>query len=133
MDEHEPPISARLLPSDATAQPGGRLTFTVLNTGARTISFGTPYRLELMTESGWRRQRQGPSFTLQLFRLAPGHARELNVRLPPRMSPGTYRLIKEIGEYPPGRSRRDPLRGRIEVSFEFEVGGRPAPPPSRLA
>lgn len=132
MSEPGPPISAQLLPSQQVAQSGGKLGYTVLNTCGRTISFGETYRLEQLTESGWRTLRLRTRFRLPLYRLAPGHARELRAQLPPRMSSGHYRLTKEIREYPPSRTYRDPRPERFEASCEFEVGREPEPATGKL-
>lgn len=128
----EPAVSARMTLSTETARPGERLTYTLANTGERTISFGLPYRLERMQGDEWREVQLDMAFALPLLSLTAGQAREFSVDVPREAEPGRHRLVKEVREYPDEGPYREPLPAPIELTCEFEVGGGPGPERGKL-
>lgn len=108
-----------------TAVAGGRLGYTITNTGTAPLMLGAAYGLERLTGAGWEEVAIPYAFRAWGLRLESQVHRELVARIPEQAQPGRHRLRVRL------TADRDPhpryewvaeqeLRA-VEVSAEFDV------------
>ena len=97
--------------STDTAAPGDKLRLTIENTTRTRFEFGVAYRLERRTDDRWRWINRDSAFILILKFVEPGGREREEIRLPPDLKPGRYRIVKGFSA-----GERE-----IEASVEFSV------------
>ena len=119
-------LAARIELATQSVEPGGRLDYTVVNTGPAQVTLGETYELDRLSATGWDEVRLPYAFRLIGYALRPGERRELSVRVPNDARPGRHRVRKQLR---PDRDP-DPWNGwgsqeskPIEVEAEFDVAG----------
>ena len=95
-----------------TTQPGETLTLTVENRTRTRLEYGLAYRLEQRTEDGWRWINRDSAFILILKGVEAGRREREEIRLPNRLEPGRYRIVKLFTAPATGRE----LRALVEFS-----------------
>ena len=96
-----------------SARAGETLRLTVHNRGTARLEYGLAYRLERRIGPLWRWINRDAAFALILLVAEPGSREREEIRLPPDLEPGRYRIVKSFTARPGPRE--------IEAAVEFEV------------
>ena len=120
-----PSPAARLELAATTAVAGGRLGYTITNTGTAPLMLGATYGLERLRGSGWEEVVIPRGFRAWGLRLESRAHRELVARIPEEAQPGRHRLRVRLPV------DQDPHPGYewvaereirpVELSAEFDV------------
>jgi hypothetical protein len=96
--------SVRLEVSPCVVASGENPHIVLINDGPGTVSYNPPFKLERMTDSGWRWINRNQAFTLPLFGLGPGKrsgpesvAIYRGTPNPVELTPGVYRVSRGVG------------------------------------
>lgn len=113
----EPPSAQRrgvVLSLDRdSASPGETLQLTIENRTRMRFEFGVAYRLEHRTGDRWRWINRDSAFILILKFIEPGGREREEIRLPPDLEPGRYRIVKSFSA--PAANRK------VRATVEFAV------------
>jgi hypothetical protein len=88
----------RMAVSPVSVSPGQALRYRIDNSAGPTITYGTPYSVQVCLGGVWVLapfSPQGP-WTKQRIRQGPSHGRQWSVQLPDGVASGAYRIRKEV-------------------------------------